>query len=204
MGIEAALGGRGHIIPILLHGAQMPSADDLPESLTVMTPPVERPPSSEQVARDTVECTVYAPRAVPRSHVALVQVFAHLPEQAEIAHALASEFDEAATRRAIRTLGVDVEGGETLMFELAMPGLSVRDSVQSLRWTGRAEAVQFEVRIPPHFDSPAVVGTVIASLNSIPIGHVKFTLGIEDAQPSENERAGDQAKRFSLAFVSLQ
>lgn len=193
--------------------ASAPSAPDIesippgaaaPESpvTVMMTPPVERPSSPEQVARDTVECTVFAPRAVPRSHVAFVQVFAHLPEQAEVASALASEFDEATTRRAVRTLGVDVGRGETLTFELAMPGLSVRDSVQSLRWSGRAEAVQFEVGIPPQFNRSAVIGTVMVSRDSIPIGHVKFKLGIEDAHPSENEPVGDQAKRFALAFVS--
>ena len=49
------------------------------------------------------------------------------------------------------------------------------------------------------------VGTVTVALDSVPIGHVKFKLTVvtRDAKPGvHNEPVGDDAKRYTSAFVS--
>ncbi|MDX6677181.1 MAG: eukaryotic-like serine/threonine-protein kinase [Solirubrobacteraceae bacterium] len=50
---------------------------------------------------DTVDCTVFAPPEARPGEQILVQVFVHLPVQEATARALAGEFDEVATRRAV-------------------------------------------------------------------------------------------------------
>src|SRR5262249_39256239 len=90
-------------------------------------------------AADAVDCTVFAPPAVPRAVPFLVQVFAHTPEQAERAGTLAREFDESAQRRGFNSLAARVSKGWTLSFHLSLPGAEVGDPVQQLPWGGAGQ-----------------------------------------------------------------
>jgi hypothetical protein len=83
---------------------------------------------------DRVECSVFAPIAVPPGWVCLIQVFAHMPDQASEAMSRAREFDADPARRAIKTLESSVPRGTKLVFCLTMPGLQVDDPVQSMVW----------------------------------------------------------------------
>jgi len=154
---------------------------------------------------DMVECTVFAPPSAPPGDTILVQVFAHLPEQADVARAIAMELDTDAHRRTFRSLEVPVPPGARLQFELRMPGLEVDDPVASLIWQRRAEAVQFGVRLPPETPAGAVIGTVEISLDSAPIGHVKFKLTVDPLRRQRQllgEPQGEQARRYRAAFIS--
>jgi hypothetical protein len=160
----------------------------------------------EAATADRVDVTAFAPPSVAPGDVFLVQIFAHLPLDAAEAEALARGFDPTARRRAFKSLEAAVPRGARLAFHLAMPGFDVDDPTQALVWSGRTEAVQFGVAVPEDFARRAVVGSVVVSLDSVPIGHVKFTLAIEGhatAAPARPlEPAGDEARRYRRAFIS--
>jgi TIR domain len=158
--------------------------------------------------KDDVACTVFAPPEVEPRESFLVQAFVHLPEQAEDARALALEMDTDAARRVFRSLEVPIPRGARLHFELRAPGLTIDQPVTSLVWRGRAEAVQFGITVPAGA-SGTVIATLGMSLDSAPLGHVKFKIGIRDpaagtkpAIASEPEPQGEVAHRYRAAFIS--
>jgi hypothetical protein len=96
-----------------------------------------------------------------------------------------------------------VRRNSRLDFELQMPGLDVDDPVASLVWRRRTESVQFGVRVPPKAPVGTVIGTLAVCLDSAPIGHLKFKLAIEfDSALAPNEPQGDEARRYTVAFIS--
>ena len=151
---------------------------------------------------DAVQCTVFAPPAASPGDTVLVQVFAHLPEAAADARAIATELDVGAVRRAFRSLDAPVPIGGRLDFELRVPGLEVDEPVASLTWQGGTEAVQFGVSVPAATPPRAVIGTVSISREGIPLGHVKFSLAIHVGAAAGSEPQGLEARRYRLAFVS--
>src|SRR3990172_3970234 len=66
------------------------------------------------------------------------------------------------------------------------------------------ESVQFEVTVPPSFPSQKLVGKVIVSQDSIPVGHVRFTLQVARMHlpRAEPEPIGEEALRYGMAFLS--
>jgi type VI secretion system protein ImpC len=154
---------------------------------------------------DPVDCTVFAPPEASPGAALLVQVFAHIPEQASQVEALARQFDEESQRRAFKSLETQVVRGSRLWFHLVMPGLVIDDPIQVMTWTGRPESVQFGVGVPRAQRPGNVIGTVTVSLDSIPIGHIKFKLRVIETSrtPSTDaEPTGADAHRYQLAFIS--
>ena len=157
---------------------------------------------------DPVDCSVYAPPSVARGETVMVQVFAHMPNLPAEAEDLARELDERARRRAFKGLEADVPRGERLWFHLVLPGLEVDDAVQTLRWQGRTESVQFGVTAPEDCRKSSAIGTVRVSLGKqqIPVGHVKFKLAVTDPESKdvsfESRPAGEAACRYRKAFIS--
>ncbi len=191
-----ALGGLRILVPLALLGAGVVVAKWL---LGWFVQLVELAESSG----DTVECTVFAPPSAAPGESILIQAFAHLPEQANDARAIAMELDADARRRTFQSLEAPVPQGGRLHFELRMPGLEVDDPVVSLIWRRRAEAVQFGVRVPPAAADGAVIGTLEVSLDSAPVGHVKFKLAVDrHAAEAPSEPQGEHARRYRAAFIS--
>jgi hypothetical protein len=192
-------GVRALLIAALATGTAYLIADRL---FGLTLEPVEARP--EQT--DDVEVTVFAPPEVAPGGSFLVQVFAHLPEQADYARALALEMDTEAARRVFRSLEAPIPRGKRLHFELRAPGLEIDDPVTSLVWQGRPEAVQFGVTVPPGPGGTAIA-TLAVSLDSAPLGHVKFKVAIASpiaAPPAkaDPEPQGEVARRYESAFVS--
>jgi hypothetical protein len=156
----------------------------------------------EPEAEAEVQCTVFAPPAAAPGDTVLVQAFAHLPEDADEARAVAEELDVGARRRAFRSLAAAVRHGARLDFELRMPRLEVDDPVASLTWQGRTEAVQFGVTLPPDVRPGTVIGTLSVGVDGAPFGHVKFTLAISEGAQEPAAPVGDDARRYRRAFVS--
>jgi hypothetical protein len=156
--------------------------------------------------KDAVTCAVFAPPSAAAGDSLLVQVFAHMLEQAVEAAALARAFDPQAERRGFKTLALPVRRGTALTCHLVMPGLGVDPALQDLPWAGRPEAVQFAVTVPADRRPGTVIGTVTVSQDGAPLGHIKFKLAIVAApgQPVRvrNEPCGDAACRYRKAFVS--
>lgn len=150
---------------------------------------------------EDVRCSVFAPPTVARGDSCFVQVLVHLIDQAEAARAMAFEFDEDAQRRAVRRLALPVVRGTQLTFELRIGGLEVSDPIDSIEWLGDPASLGFEVCVPPDFSRSTVVGTVVVSSDSVPLGHVKFKLRIGD-QTAGTLPAGVESHHYRLAFVS--
>ncbi|NEQ22514.1 MAG: toll/interleukin-1 receptor domain-containing protein [Microcoleus sp. SIO2G3] len=167
---------------------------------------IQEPPSqSPDTNKDLVDCSVFSPPTVAYGDTFLVQVFVHLPEQAEIAKQQAQEFDSEAKQLVVKSLGIPVERGTQLTFYLSIPNLEVDEPIQQLNWQGRAYAVQFGVTVPSNLAQKTVIGTVTVSQNSNPIGHLKFKLAITPAAAStskETQPVGDAARVYRKAFVS--
>jgi hypothetical protein len=154
---------------------------------------------------DVVDCTVFAPPAAVAGEPILVQAFVHLPVQEADARALATEFDAAATRRAVQGLETEVPRGATLHFGLRIPGAVVEEPAASLVWRGRPAAVAFGVTVPAGSDARTLIATVDVTQDSIPIGHVRFKLDVlaeRAGEPPEAEPAGLAASRYRTAFLS--
>jgi serine/threonine protein kinase len=161
---------------------------------------------ARKTARDPVDATVFAPPTVQPGQEFLVQVFAHLPTQADQARELAREFDQHTKRRGVTSLELEIARGECLTFHLTLPGLVIDPPQASLVWRGRPDSVQFGVRVPGGHSPGTVVGTATASLESVPVGHVKFKLTVAPptwpAHPTEPAAMGESARRYRHAFIS--
>lgn len=173
-------------------------------------PQLESPGSLESaaiVASDAVACSVFAPRKARRGGSIMVQVFAHREEDEAAAKAMASEFDEKTQRLGLKRLDHEVERDSKLVFFISLAGLQIDEPTQSLIWRGQPESVQFDVQIPPDFVADQIVGTVYVTQDSVPFGHLKFLLRIENAdapaaQNDEPAEAENQWKRYQYAFIS--
>ena len=156
-----------------------------------------------EAARDIVQCTVFAPPSAAPGEAILVQVFVHLPEVAGAAKAIAQELDTDARRRVFRSLEAPIRAGSSLGFELELPGLGIDEPAASLVWRRRTEAVQFGATDPPGTPEGTVIGTVSVSVDSAPVGHIKFKLAIEpSAAAAPSEPQGEDAHRYRFAFIS--
>src|SRR5207253_1216114 len=107
--------------------------------------------------------------AVPAGSSLLVQVFAHMPEQAEEADAMAREFDAGARRRGVAALATEIARGSKLTFELQLPKLQVDEPVQELVWGGRPASVQFGVTVPARMRPQQVIGKLLVAQDAVPI-----------------------------------
>ncbi len=177
---------------------------------------------------DAVDCTVFAPPAAAAGDSILVQLFAHIPQQADEVIQLAREFDESARRLGFSSLEVEIPRGSRLQVELALPGLEIDEPVQNIVWRGRAVSVQFAVTVPPAQAPGNLIGKVTVYLQGAPIGHIRFKIQITPrrlrlatftpppgepatgpqpliggtGEKPEPQPLGDEACRYKQAFVS--
>jgi hypothetical protein len=157
-------------------------------------------------AADEVSCTVFSPPRVSPGANFLIQVFAHLPEDAAVASQLAKEAVKDAEKLGSKTLDSEVERGTKLSFDLSLPGLLIDEPSQHLTWRGRPEAVQFGVTVQPTQQPGNVIGTVRVSQDGVPFGHVKFQLAVlpavEAAAPAPQPQDAGGWVRYKKAFIS--
>ena len=169
------------------------------------SPPPSNSSSSVVTRKDLVDCTVFSSPTATCGDMFLVQVFVHLPEQAEVAKQYAQQFDSDAKQLGVRSLGIPIERGTELTFYLSIPKFEVDDPIQQLVWNGSADSVQFGVTAPSELTQKTVIGTVTVSRNSIPLGYLKFKLSITPAASStskELQPVGEAARLYKKAFVS--
>lgn len=169
--------------------------------------PSARAGAADEPAEE-VSSTVYAPAQGGPGEGFLVQVFAHLAEQADALDEIARESDEDARRRVTGKLRKKIKRGTELTFHLLMPGLDVDTPAQSCAWDGEPALVQFGVTVPEDCKPRNIIGTVTVSENSVPIGHLKFKFKITggaaveaEAQSLEPVPAGHMT-RYRQAFIS--
>lgn len=161
----------------------------------------------EATLRDKVNSTVFAPPETSPGNPILVQVYVHIPECAGEAQAQAQEFDSAARRRGVTSLGTEIKRGSKLAFELTMKGALLNEPYQELVWIGNTESVQFEVTVPHTQPPGTLIGKVLVSQDSIPIGRILFKLEViaareEVASPKPPTTCRGTATRYNQAFIS--
>lgn len=160
--------------------------------------------AAQEAERDPVDCSVFAPPEARPPDSFLVQVFVHRPEQAEEARSAAKEFDSDSARRGATALGTRVSRGTRLMIELRMPVLHVDRPARELVWRGSSDSVQFEVTPALGRPPATVIGEVLVSQDSVPIGEIKFKLKVAAALAAGDNQAAPsgEARRYRKAFVS--
>ncbi|MCU0275397.1 MAG: pilus assembly protein PilM [Acidobacteria bacterium] len=153
--------------------------------------------------QDTVNCSVFAPTGLNAGSVMMVQVFAHLVEQADLVERLALDFDDEARRRGAKTLEGKVAPGARLGFQLFAPGLLVDPPWQTLVWQGKPEAVQFGVQAPADIQPGTVLASLLVSVDSVPVGHIKFKVDVlrPGAAAAARKQLG-RARHYTMAFTS--
>ena len=157
---------------------------------------------------DEVHCTVFAPLQVSPGDSFLVQVFAHLAEQARQLLAMPKAADADARRRDSVELDERVEFGQELVFELTLVGLDVREpTTMPLVWKGKPRSVKFDVHVPEGCPSKSVIGTVHIYRLNVPIGILRFKLeivpGAQAASGPPSEPVPEQKfVRYRYAFIS--
>lgn len=168
---------------------------------------------------DEVQCTAYAPPSAQPDNSFLVQVFAHLKEQAGELDALAAGWDADARRYGSQKLGAAIERGRELSFTLKMPGLEIDDPTQSIVWNGEVECVPFGVTVPADFKPKTVIGTVTVAVSNaegaqVPVGTLKFVFKVAAAAapqpaaapPAQPPAAPEQSytahKRAFISYAS--
>ncbi len=156
------------------------------------------------VQRDLVDCTIFSPPEAVVGDSLLVQVFAHMPEQSKLADDAAREFDADSKRRGTTSLGTEIARGSELTFQLSMSSLIEHGLAKSLVWRGRPESVQFEIEIPENERPRAIIATVLVSIDTVPIGEIKFKIKVLAAGvdvESQKVPTGE-ARRYRKAFIS--
>ena len=153
----------------------------------------------------TARC--FHPPETVRGQPFLVQVTAHVPEQAHVAMVMAKESDPEAEPRGKTVLTGLTPHVSRLTVCLSVTGAEVVDPVRILIWKRISESVQFEVRIPLDCAPTRLIGTVIVSQDGVPFGHVKFVVPVLSEDPrkrlaEQKPRETTDWKRYRHAFVS--
>jgi hypothetical protein len=160
------------------------------------------------VAEDEVTSSVYAPTEAQIGEVFLVQVFAHLEEEAAGLAEIAKAAQPGVIWRGADKLNEKIKRGTELVFHLSMPGLEVDRPEQSRIWNGTTEQLQFMVTVPRDCQPGNLGGKVTVSRSTVPIGHLSFIIKISSkvpeaavARPAEPVAAGSLV-RYRRAFIS--
>jgi hypothetical protein len=167
-------------------------------------------PGGEQET-DVVGCSVFAPPEAQPGDTVFVQGAVHVPEQRAAARQSAKEADEEAQGRGYCTLDLEIERGARLAFELTMPGMVIDEPWQESTWRGptrpqmNIDLVQFGVQVPKNTKPGNVVGKLEISINTVPIGRVKFQLKVANARmrsAAVPNPAALEATHYTKAFLS--
>lgn len=175
---------------------------------------VREPSESEKTAGgyDEVNCTVYAPGAVARGNAFLIQVFAHTYVQGFDLDGVAKYADADARKRGSVTLEEKVLPGSRLDFQLHVAGLQLEEDSLSIKWNGKLKSVQFVVNVPEEYKLSTLVGQVLVSHDSVPVGQMRFIIEVKRpvddrekeyyAKPGSHRQAPFPMERFEKAFIS--
>lgn len=153
---------------------------------------------------DAVDCAVFSQREARAGDSVLVQVFAYMPGYADEAREQAREYDEEAKKLGCVSLATEIMRGAALTFEMVFRNMVIPDPVLGLVWRGKTQSVQFEVPIPSNCNSANLIGKVLISQDSVPIGQILFKIKVvgRSAAADTSCRPGGDAHRYRKAFIS--
>jgi DNA-binding NarL/FixJ family response regulator len=162
-------------------------------------------PNSE--IEDQLSSTVYSPKQISPGERFIIQVFAHTSDQALLLNKIARGIDDDTKIRGSAPIHQKIERGTKLTFSLLISSLEIDEPIQTAYWTGDILSIQFEIKVPLGHKIADVVCTVIISVNSIPIGHLKFKLKIIEINSTSYPQKDQKTHigsliRYKQAFIS--
>ena len=169
-----------------------------------MSAPAREDVAKDEVAED-VSSSVFAPRRAAAGEGFLVQVFAHLPgEDPAGLTGKATEAQAGAEKVGGDLLDEKVKRGTTLTFTLSMKGLEIDEPQQSRVWRGRTIQIQFGVTVPKDFQPGSMLGLLVVSADTIPIGHFRFAFQVVEPGGYQAETPSyiGALTRYQHAFIS--
>jgi hypothetical protein len=159
--------------------------------------------SSTAPSLDLVNCSVFGPPAAPPGETVLIQIFLHLPSQAEQASVLATVMDSSAGLKGVQTLEARIEQGARVDITLSVTGPIVEEPVQRMRWIGEPAFCQFLVTIPEGSNGRSFFPIVRIFVEGSPVGRIIFRLSSDASAFGEKPGPrGDHARRYEYVFVS--
>jgi hypothetical protein len=198
----------------------------LPPIYVATTPPPSQSAPENSIS-DTVDISAFAPLEAAAGEEALVQIYLHRFDQAQLAATRAQRADPDASERDKATLATNITRGQTVDVILEAQGLTIEEPRESIVWRGGPEACKFVVFIPVGAAGRSFAFRVRVLLDSAPIGKLVFKLKVAAAQPAHGTTAseaspsygfmsspdtgrpdaamamvGDAAKRYRHAFLS--
>ena len=159
-------------------------------------------------AGDEVHATIYAPAKAKVGSTFKVEVFAHLPEQAEDIKKVVAARNHSAVEQDTAQLDETVGRGSKLTFSLRMMGMETDESVQTYVWKGAALEIPFIIFVPKDYPLGESFGKIIVSQDSLPIGRLDFTVEVVSASAEVAVVAAVAAappasmKLYQSAFIS--
>lgn len=173
-------------------------------------PPGGLLPSSMGSARkDIVDCSVFAPPAMTRGQRFQVQVFLHIPADADRARFLARTMDRKAELRDFETLSVPIARGARIEVRIDGRGLEVAEQAPPLVWRGEPVVAKLSCRIPPDSREPSFLPVAQLMVDGYQVGRVLFEVEARasgeaaDAAVAEAARiTGRAARRSQKVFIS--
>lgn len=181
---------------------------DAPVTLPAGLPCEAAAGEAAATASDEVHCTVFAPPSAMPGDQLMVQVFAHLAEQAHLLAGMAADYDPDAKKRMSEALESRIEREKRLSFSLELPGLLVSPPSKSLVWRGETASVSFQVSVPEGCKPRNVVGMVNVYCENAPVGAIVFKLQIAAANAPQVVTTGDGSAhsqeyiKYKFAFIS--
>jgi Tfp pilus assembly pilus retraction ATPase PilT len=167
--------------------------DLAPERPGTMPPAVAR--------RDSVQFRVYTPSQVAPGDLALVDLWACLPAQADEVAALAASTSQS--RQAGLRAGVPLQRDVLLTLRLESASFVVRSSPQTMSWTGEPCNVSFEIAVPLSQAPGLVPARVHLAAEGVPLGCVHFMLAVQQRSSAESfMNPSARTQLFRSAFAS--
>lgn len=164
---------------------------------------LKRQPAKGEAKADLVDCSVFAPPVAAPGAQIIVQVFLHLPQQAERATFLASVVDPTAALKGVKTLEAEIPRGARVTVSFSCKDLDVDEPEQTLVWRGEPTFAQFVVALPTNSHGRSFMPVVRISVDGTLLGRLVFRVSAE-ANVTERtaQPAGVSARRYQRAFVS--
>jgi hypothetical protein len=158
-----------------------------------------------RVGIDAVHFSVTGPASLTPGSSCILDVWAHLEEQRQEVITRAREALGGREPRIRSKAGVPVARGTLLAVHLRLPGFSVEDPEDSLRWEGTIGNASFLLRVPPDLRPGAYPGTVQFYAGALRIARLHFTVEVGDrAATADLFRTREQRQRTAFAsYASL-
>ena len=155
----------------------------------------------EQNKYNEVYSSIFAPAEVKRKSHLQVQVYLHLYEESEKVKSLAKESDKNAERRDYIPLSLKLKKGDKVDVEFNVYGATrLTSDRKSIVWQGSFTKCSFDYFVPKDIDVEELSCVALLSVNSIPIGEMRFITKVIETPRQLNPEI--IAHKYSKVFIS--